>query len=278
LKGLIFGTAGIPLSSHANDSISGIARLHELGLEAMEMEFVHGVKMGVETARLVGKAAEEKGISLSVHAPYYINLNSEEKEKRAASAKRILDSARIANEAGAKAVAVHPGFYQKTSPAQAYETVKAELEEICAVLKKGGNGIKVGLETTGKPTQFGSISEILRLSGEVKGIWPYPDFAHIHARGNGCLKTKRDFEKVLEEMESHSKKYLQELHCHASGINYSAKGERNHLVLESRENDFDYKLMLEALKEFGANGVVICESPSIEKDALLMQEYWKAIA
>lgn len=277
MKELVFGTAGIPISTEKHDSVSGIERVKELGLGAMELEFVRGVKMGKETAREVGRAAKEKKILLSCHAPYYINLNSEEKEKRIQSAKRILDSAIIGEIAGASIAVVHAGFYQERSVKQTYERIREELEKICGTLKREKNNVKIGLETTGKPSQFGSLSEILQLSDEVQGVWPCVDFAHLHARGNGCLKTEKDFEKLLEEMESHGKKYLNEMHIHASGINYSPKGERNHLVLESRENNFDYKLMLQALRKLGAGGVIICESPNIEQDALLMKKYWEKI-
>jgi len=92
---MLFGTAGIPISSKKRDSVNGIKRVKELGLEAMELEFVRGVNMGKETAGLVKKAAEKEEIMLSVHAPYYINLNSKESEKVKASRKRIMDSANI---------------------------------------------------------------------------------------------------------------------------------------------------------------------------------------
>jgi len=109
---LLFGTAGTPHSSGGTDSISGIKRVHELGLGCMELEFVRGVKMGEKTAAAVYDISQQIGIKLSVHAPYYINLNAEG-ETLEASKERILDSARIGNICGAKSVVIHAGFIQK---------------------------------------------------------------------------------------------------------------------------------------------------------------------
>src|SRR3990172_6960815 len=120
---LFFGTAGTPISSEGNDSISGIRRVHELGLGCMELEFVRGVKMGAKTAHAVGNVAKELEIGLSVHAPYYINLNAQG-ETLVKSKERILNSARIGNICGAKNVIIHAGFCQKEKPPVVYERIK----------------------------------------------------------------------------------------------------------------------------------------------------------
>ncbi len=59
------------------------------------------------------------------------------------------------------------------------------------------------------------------------------------------------------------------MHIHLSGIHYSEKGERNHLPFE--ESDFNYIACLKAFKDFNINGCIICESPILEKDALLLK-------
>jgi len=126
MVGLFFGTAGTPVSSNGADSLSGIKRVHELGLGCMELEFVRGVKMGEETARKVGMLAKNLDIKLSVHAPYYINLNGTA-ETVLKSRERILKSARIGHISGAKSVVVHAGFIQKDPRPAAYEKIKKEL-------------------------------------------------------------------------------------------------------------------------------------------------------
>lgn len=274
MAGIIFGTAGIPHSAKERSSVSGIARVRELSLQAMELEFVYGVRMKEAEAEKVNSARERNKISLSVHAPFYINLNSKEKAKIKTSQERILHSARIGKICGAGIVVFHPAFYGGMEKEQVYENVKKALDELSAVMKKEKNPVRLGMETTGKGSQFGTVKEICSLSKEVPGIFPVIDFSHLHARSNGGLKTQDDFGKILSEIKKADKGFLDGLHMHASGIKYSDKGERNHLTMQEKENDFDYRLMLKALHKFKVSGTVICESPNLETDALLMQKFY----
>ena len=271
---MLFGTAGIPISSKKRDSVNGIKRVRELGLEAMELEFVRGVNMGKETAELVKKAAEKEEIMLSVHAPYYINLNSKESEKVKASRKRIMDSANIGELCGAKIVTFHPAYFQKMDEKEVLEKVAGVLSEMAEEIEKKDWKIRLAPETTGKPSQLGSLKETIALCKKAKGLLPMIDWSHLHARDNGRFKSEKDFEKAIEEIPE---KYRKFLYMHASGIRFSAKGERNHLEMEDEDNSFNYKWFLKALCKKKVSGRIICESPNIEEDALLMQKYWKGL-
>ncbi len=271
---LLFGTAGIPHSARKYNTIAGIERVAGLKLGAMELEFVYGVKMKGEMAEKTKKAAAKYNISLSVHAPYYINLNALERRKLGLSRHNILESCRIGSLAGAEIVLFHPGFYMKMPPKQVYEKIKAALEQILDRLKKEKINIRLGLETTGKKSAFGSLEENISLSKELKGVFPVIDFSHIHARGNGILKKKEDVENLMKELP---KKFLKNLHMHMSGINYTEKGERNHLNLLDKSNDLDYRMILETLMDFKVSGTVISESPNLEGDAVLLQSYWEKL-
>ena len=150
------------------------------------------------------------------------------------------------------------------------------MEKIVSDLRSEKNNIWVRPETTGKATQFGSIDELLQLSSEVDHVLPCIDFSHLHARTNGKINTYKEFKEILEKSEAMlGKEFLKNLHCHVSGIKYSEKGERNHLILE--ESDFNYKDLLKALKEFDCNGIIICESPNIEDDALLLKKTFEEL-
>tara|TARA_Y100000310_G_scaffold342316_1_gene445003 strand:+ start:2888 stop:3715 length:828 start_codon:yes stop_codon:yes gene_type:complete len=269
---LLFGTAGVPHSAKARSSVEGIERIKELGLDAMELEFVRGVNMGKDTARAVKKVAVENKVALSVHAPYYINLNSEDKKKTEASKKRLWDSLVVGEEAGAEIVTFHPAYLGKSSREECIQAVEKALEELLEKLEKEDMQIKLAPETTGKNSVFGSLKETLELCKRLKGVQPMIDFAHLHARCNGCLKDKKDFLELLNRVPA---TYLKRLRMHVSGINYSDKGERNHLNMS--EADFAYKEFLKALKAKKVAGVIICESPNLEGDALLMKEEWKRI-
>ena len=269
MAGLLFGTGGTPHSAKTQSTIDGIERIAELGLGCMEIEFVQGVRMGEGAARLVAEVAYRRGVKLSAHAPYFINLNAHELEKIRASQDRILQTVRIAEICHAESVIFHPAFYLGDPPEQAYDMVKKSLEEVLSQLKRENSRVCIRLEVTGKGSQFGTIEEVLNLSSELEGVAPCIDFAHWHAR-TGKFNSYPEFADILLQIrERLGSTALDNMHIHVSGINYSQKGELNHLNLE--ESDFHYAGLLSALKDYGVKGLVICESPNLEEDALLLQ-------
>lgn len=267
---LLFGTAGTPISSRSRDSVSGIERIRELGLECMEIEFVRGVHMGEETARAVGATSSKLGIALSVHAPYYVNLNASEKAKARASEERILQSARIGRLCGARSIVFHAAYYQKDPPSVVYSRVRKSLEEMRRKLSKDGIDVVLRPETTGKATQFGSLEELIKLSDALEGVLPCVDFSHLHAR-DGKNNSEDEFIGVLAKIEGKlGRRGLDDMHIHISGIEYTGKGEKRHLNL--RESDLKYNELLRAWKEFDIKGQVVCESPNLEGDAKLLRD------
>ena len=272
-KQLLFGTAGAPSSSAKGTSVEGIRRVKELGLGCMEIEFVRGVKMGASSAKEVQKTAISENVSLSVHAPYYINLNSSEPEKIDASIKRIYDSALIGSICGARSIVFHPAYYQKDKPEDVFFRVQQKLQELTARMAEEDIDTVLRPETTGKPTQFGSLDETLNMCSQMEKVLPCIDFAHLHARSNGKENSYEEFAIVLEKVENVlGRKALEDMHIHISGIEYGPKGEKNHLRLE--ESDLKYIELLQAFKDFRVTGLVISESPDNEGDALLLQQIY----
>jgi len=271
---MLFGTAGVPRSSAAPDSVSGIARVRELGLGAMELEFVRGVHMGAAAAKQVNAAGERTGVLLRVHAPYFINLNSADRKKLAASRKRIMDSAEIGEICGAGIVTFHPAYFQGQPKKEVLERVSLEIAGLADEIEGRGWEIRLAPETTGKPVQLGSLQETLEMCRRVPKILPMVDWSHLHARENGRFKSKADFLGAIGEIPE---KFLHNLHMHVSGINYGEKGERNHMNLQESGNSFNYRWLLEALHEKKVCGCIICESPNLEEDALLMKKYWEEL-
>lgn len=272
---LLFGTAGVPLSTPDRNTLNGISHLKKLSLDCMELEFVQSINIGKDLAEKVKKEADKNEITLTCHGQYFINLNSSEKEKKDASIQRILNAARRAYECGAFSMTFHAAFYQKEEPKKVYETVKASLKDISKTLKDEGTNIWIRPETTGKATQFGSYEELINLSSEIENVMPTIDFSHVHARSGGKYNTYQEFCKILETIEKGlGKNGLNNMHIHLAGINYTDKGERNHLNL--KDSDMNYIDLIKAFKEYKIKGAVICESPNIEEDAILIKrEYYK---
>ena len=275
MERLLFGPAGIPWSSRALTAQAGIERVRELGLDCMEVQFVQGVRMGERSAILVGEVASGEGVKLTAHGPYFINLNAREGEKVAASKRRIIQTARIASLFGAWSIVFHAAFYLGDSPSEVYARVKRSLEEVMRELRGEGNSVWVRPETTGKPTQFGTLEEVLNLSSEIEGIAPCIDFSHLHARTGG-FNSYEEFSSILDEVERRlGREGLLNMHIHVSGIEYTKAGERRHLPFS--ESDFHYVEFLKALRDHGVRGLLICESPNREEDSLLLKETYQSL-
>jgi len=275
MAGLLFGTAGIPRSTKIKSTQSGIERIAELGLGCMEIEFVQGVRMSEAGARLVAETAAKTGVKLSAHAPYFINFNAHEPEKIKASQERLLQTARIAWLCGAESIVFHAAFYLGDSPEKVYNTVKKHLRETLTQLKEENNQVWIRPETMGKHSQFGTVEEILNLCAELEGLAPCIDFAHWHARTGG-FNSYREFTSILLQIEEKlGRAALDNMHIHVSGIAYGGKGEIKHLTL--KESDFQYAELLKALRDYDVKGIIICESPNLEEDTLLLQATYNTL-
>lgn len=244
-----FGPAGLGPVAAAEDNLKELAKK---GLKACEIAFTYGVYIkNEEDAIRIGKKASELDIELSVHAPYWVNLNSAEKAKREATRERILESCRIGELLGAKVVVFHPGYYGKNREAS-FDVIKEGVVEIMKEIKERSWKIKIAPETMGKVNVFGSVEEISRLAKET-GCAFCIDFAHILARDK-----KVDYEKIRKLFPQ------KEWHCHFSGIVYGDKGEKNHRTTLREE----WKELLGELKKLDKSVRIINESPTMIEDCV----------
>ncbi|MDD5498851.1 MAG: TIM barrel protein [Dehalococcoidales bacterium] len=269
MNSMLFGTAGIPLSTPGSSTIDGIYHIKTLGLDALEIEFVRNVYLTRESATNVGAAAREAGIRLSAHAPYYLNLNAAEPEKLAKSRSFLFKAAQIASFAGAGNVVFHPGYYLKNTSEEAFAAILENISKVEQQLSEEGLSTSLSPETTGKVSQFGTLDEVLGLCTRLKSLTPCIDFAHLHAYA-GAVNTYNEFGDILDRIKtSLGKEAISRLHLHVSGIHYGPRGELKHLPLD--ESDFNYPELLQAFIDANAGGVIICESPVMEADALLLK-------
>ncbi|HSB47595.1 MAG TPA: TIM barrel protein [Candidatus Bilamarchaeum sp.] len=273
-KRIRFGPAGIPIQCQGKGSLEGVRCCASLGLGAMEMEFVQGVRMKEDSAKLIAAEAKKLDISLSSHAPYYVNLCTSDPTKLANTKRHIISSARITSLAGGSITVFHPGFYQKLTPQEAYSEAKKNLKEIEAELKAEGVKIRLGAETVGKKGAFGGLEENIRLSQELEMVEPAIDFAHLHARGDFRINGEDDYRAIFERLEKTLGDYVKRFHCHFSEINYTDKGEKNHFPLGTN-NEPPFKPFMKVLAEGGYSGTVICETPKLDIDALTMQKEYE---
>lgn len=273
-KGFRFGTVGTPHNKPTSPggSVGGIYYLDEIGLRAMELGWVRSVRVSEKSTRSIKEAASERDIALSVHAPYYINLNADD-EEWPKSRQRLMDAARAGNASGATDIVFHPGSYFGSPPEEVLKVVLPRLEECVKELRAENNLVILRPETMGKGALLGSLEDTLEMSA-INGVEPCLDFAHLHARpGDGSMNSIQEWLAVLDAYRlALGEESLRRLHCHLSGIEYTEKGEQNHLVIS--ESDFNLGALFEALLEVGAGGRILCESPTLEEDALYIQSAW----
>jgi deoxyribonuclease-4 len=232
--------------------------------------------MSEQTARKVREIAEKHSVKLTVHAPYWINLNSQDKRVLKNSKMYIINSAIIGSICGARDICFHPAYYQKNDPKKVYKKVKKEIISIKKEIENLQIDVILRPETMGKHSQFGSFEELILLSQEIEGIEPTVDFAHLYARSLGEINNYDRFCEIIEKYEQAlGKKALERMQIHISGMKYGENGEIKHL--EFKESKFKYRDCIKALKDYNVQGFLICESPILEKDAILIKKVYEKL-
>lgn len=274
-----FGTVGSPPTSPQSGTPAAIANIRQLGLDHLEIAWVQSVRVSDETCAEIKAAGEKHKVTLSIHAPYYINLNSLTTELMDKSDARLLAAARKGYLAGAKDIIFHPGSYHTQPPEQVYERAKEKLLEITGILREEGVDVNLRPETMGKGAMFGTLEEVVQLSHDVSGIKPCIDWAHLHARaGDGTFNTYEEFAAALDKVKAVlGEEGLKQLHFHLSGINYGPKGEKNHIPLN--EADIRYRDLLQAFVDYGVKATAAVEAPEPfhVADALTFQATYRRL-
>lgn len=274
-----FGTVGSPKSTpnKPGGSIGAVFQITDLGLNSLELGWVRSVRISESTCSEIKQAAQDRGVSISVHAPYYINLNADG-EEWPKSRKRLMDAAYYGYLSGATDIIFHPGSYFGKPAEEVMPMVIERITGCVEELQSGGIDVTLRPETMGKSAMLGSLQDTLLMSNAHSNIKPCLDFAHLHARtGDGTMNSYEEWIQVLDTYKkSLGSSSLKELHCHISGIEYTGKGEKEHLPIQ--ESDFDYTALFKALFDLKCQGRMLCESPILEEDALFLQGIWMEIS
>ncbi len=275
-----FGTAGLDenfsLQGHKK-TIEVPTYLSNMGLDAFEYQCGRGVKIKEAAAIEFGKEAAAKGITLSLHAPYYISMSSLEEEKRLNSVGYILDSAKAIKAMGGKRVIFHSGSCAKLPREVALAKAVDTMGLIMKALDENGLGdITVCPETMGKVNQLGTLDEVLALCKVDERIIPCIDFGHLNARDMGIIKTMADYEAIINKMENEiGADRTKVFHSHFSKIEYTTGGEKRHLTFEDTTFGPDFEPLMEIIARKNLAPTIICESDGTQGiDALAMKNYF----
>ncbi len=247
------GPAGI---GKIEDSARNFAFYHKLGFKVAEILFTYGVyikeRRHKKEIQKIREDAEKFGIKLSIHAPYWINLNSDDKRKVEDSKKRILDSCRIGNLLNARKIVFHCGYYGKTDKGLSFDNIRKRILEMQMEVEKNKWDVELCPETMGRKNVFGSVEEIARLVKET-GCSFCIDFAHVLARYG-----RYEFGLIKKSFPQ------REWHCHFSGISYSKAGEKHHEMAGISE----WKKVLKGIPK-NKDIEIICESPDPVGDSVV---------
>ena len=278
-----FGPAGNSESFAAlgyKNSLQVPEYIVKMGLDCYEYQCGRGVNIGEDKARELGEKAKNAGITLSLHAPYYISMSSVEEEKRLNSVNYILASARAVNAMGGDRIVVHTGSCGKISRERALElaldTMRLALD---ALDSEGLSHVHICPETMGKVNQLGTLGEVLELCKLDERLIPCIDFGHLNARDLGILKTFADFENIFTSVKNElGSDRLKIFHSHFSKIEYTTGGEKRHLTFEDRVYGPDFEPVLELTYKYGCEPTFICESAGTQaEDAKQMKNYYSSL-
>ena len=259
-------------------TVDAPAFIQKMGLNAYEYQCGHGVSVGDETARRIGDAARAHGVTMSLHAPYYINLSSDEEERIEKNIGYVLASCQAAEGLGASRIVVHTGGVGKRSRTHALENTRLNVREILAAVEREGYTQTICLETMGKQSVIGSAEEIFDLVALDDRLLPCIDFGHLNARTRGGCSTQEDFAAVLDLMENKiGLERARVFHSHFSKIQYNDKGEVRHLTFADEIYGPDFAPLAELIAARGWTPTFICESAGTQaEDAAEMMRLYDA--
>ncbi len=252
--------------------------IEKMGLDAFEYQCGRGVNIGADKATELGKKAKEKGVILSLHAPYYISMSSVEEEKRLNSIRYILDSARAVNAMGGNRIVVHTGSCGKISRESALELAVDTMKlAIKALDDEGLSSIRICPETMGKINQLGTLEEVLTLCELDERLLPCIDFGHLNARTLGEVNSSEAYAEILNAIENRlGASRLNEFHSHFSKIEYTTGGEKKHLTFEDTVFGPDFEPLMEIIAKKSLSPTFICESAGTQaEDAKQMKDYYE---
>lgn len=255
-----------------------MAWVHEQGLNAYEYSFGRGVRLGAETAEKIRTEAEKYQIALSVHAPYFINLASDDPEKFQKNIGYFADASRAACSLGAQRIVFHPGACAKLDRTQAYQWTKENFRKILDEMDNLGYAeLTYCPETMGKINQIGNLAEVIDLCRLDERVLPTIDFGHLHTRGIGCINSAEDFEKILLTLiDGIGEERTRKMHVHFSKIEFTKMGEKAHKTFADEGYGPDFALLAPLLKKYRLEPTIICESAgTMAQDACTMKALYE---
>lgn len=278
-----FGGSGTGNSFAEEGLISTVqvpAWLKARDLDLYEYSFGRGVRMSEKTANVIGEEFKKYDIEISVHAPYYINMATEEELKAKNNHRYIVESITALRIMGGNRCVFHPGAPLKRDRDESMKTLFSRMDNLLKDLyDRQMNDTKLAVETMGKLSQLGNVEEIIAICNMDKMLLPCVDFGHLNARGIGAIKGYDDYAKLLEQfINGLGYDKINDMHVHFSKIEYTQKGELRHLTFEDDKFGPNFEPLAQALIDFDLHPYIVCESSGTQtEDAMYMKRYYNSL-
>ncbi len=197
------------------------------GFSALEVQFVKEFTLKEAEAQRLGPIATAAGLALSVHAPYFAQLTTEDPDRLKLHLAALHHACHLAALMGATVVVCHPGK-ASADPRQLHDRIDRALENLSPRIQEFE--VRLGLETPGRKSQFGSLGDLALIVARHPFTTPVVDFAHIHALSGGSLISPVAFEALFRYITEHfSAEHLWPLHCHFTDNRFGGSGELTHV-------------------------------------------------
>ena len=263
--GVTYGVSTIPVARNIDQALEVMRELYKVGFRALVLPPELFSKIGDMTALYkdcygdllrMKNVAKKLGIELSLRKSSFTDTPD--------NSLRIFST--IASVMDCRIFVINPDFYPRMPQNQALRLVVHKISEIVSELRVNA---KIGVETTGKTGELGSVEDIIEICKRTKNTEPAINWAHVHARGAGSLRSVEDYKHIIEKVrQGLGNQWLHDAYFFFSGIKYGVSGEIEHKSFVHADIKLEH--MIRAALSYGMGGTIIFEEPEREAQVVDM--------
>lgn len=261
--GVTYGVSAVPVAKTVDQCLFVLEELYKIGFRALVLprDLFANIKSMTELYKdyygdllRIKNIAKKYNIELSLHLSNLGDLPDEQL--------RLFST--ISSVMDCRILTIHPTFYSRMPHDQALRLVVYKINEILGELRVSVN---IGVENTGKVGELGSLENVIDICRRTGKTEPVINWAHLHARGVGCLKTQEDFRKVIEQVKQVAgQHWLRNAYFFFSGVKYGPSGEIGHTSFLHSDLRLDH--LIRSILAYGMRGTLIFEEPEREKNVV----------